>query len=440
MAVALAALMALQGGAAALAAPLAAVAGAQVPQRAAGAQAPQRATGDWGFTHRFTALKLPVPPLVWEVRLECFSASGCTADAGLVFGPTDSNGHGITFTGTTATSEPLVDSLGRTVGVCRSTPAPSGSVTCRSHDSHIDVPDGGYVEAATTVTFAAFTPTKAGEPLASSSWSDSPSQVNPRNNLDNDEQEIITTPKPNPVETWIDPTATAFAAGQAGQTEEAGIICTSEGFCWAKAGTTFRAQLKPAGVYFAQAPGADMTIDGFDVAFSCRFGQTGGYAGPGTNIARCSLLSRSIIDHYGEAFIRLTIKAAAASYPQNHNYGLVLHPWTGMSGQPIGTDLSIVAPVVITTTSPLPPGTESSAYSVTLAATGGVPTIKNPFAPPALHHRWAMVAGSLPPGLALRAGVISGTPTAGGTFTFTLRVSDRHGDSVEDQFTLVVNG
>ena len=59
-------------------------------------------------------------------------------------------------------------------------------MTCRSHDSHIDVPDGGYVEAATTVTFAAFTPTKAGEPLASSSWSDSPSQVNPRNNLDND--------------------------------------------------------------------------------------------------------------------------------------------------------------------------------------------------------------------------------------------------------------
>jgi fibronectin type 3 domain-containing protein len=50
-----------------------------------------------------------------------------------------------------------------------------------------------------------------------------------------------------------------------------------------------------------------------------------------------------------------------------------------------------------------------------LAATGGLPP-----------YTWSVIQGSLPAGLTLDAnsGVISGTPTAPGTFNFTMQVSD----------------
>ncbi len=69
--------------------------------------------------------------------------------------------------------------------------------------------------------------------------------------------------------------------------------------------------------------------------------------------------------------------------------------------------------------STLPQGTEGEPYVTTLGATGGTPP-----------YNWAVAAGSLPPGLALGScpgsscGVISGTPSAFGTFSFTLQVSD----------------
>jgi hypothetical protein len=75
---------------------------------------------------------------------------------------------------------------------------------------------------------------------------------------------------------------------------------------------------------------------------------------------------------------------------------------------------STPADVVLTTTS-LPAGTVSVAYSATLAATGGVTP-----------YGWSVVAGALPAGLSLNAttGVISGTPTTEGSATFTIRVND----------------
>jgi hypothetical protein len=67
------------------------------------------------------------------------------------------------------------------------------------------------------------------------------------------------------------------------------------------------------------------------------------------------------------------------------------------------------------TTSALVSGTESSAYSQTLHAAGGTPA-----------YSWSITSGSLPTGLTLAAGsgVISGTPTASGTFSFTAKVTD----------------
>jgi len=67
------------------------------------------------------------------------------------------------------------------------------------------------------------------------------------------------------------------------------------------------------------------------------------------------------------------------------------------------------------TTSALPNGTVQLAYSATPAATGGTPP-----------YSWSVVSGSLPSGLTLdtSTGAITGTPTAAGQYSFTLRAQD----------------
>ncbi len=72
-----------------------------------------------------------------------------------------------------------------------------------------------------------------------------------------------------------------------------------------------------------------------------------------------------------------------------------------------------VLPLVISPAA-LPAAVINSAYSATLTAGGG----KQPFT-------WALASGTLPPGLSISAGgVISGTPTALGTTTFKVQVTD----------------
>lgn len=66
----------------------------------------------------------------------------------------------------------------------------------------------------------------------------------------------------------------------------------------------------------------------------------------------------------------------------------------------------------ISTTS-LPPAVEGQAYSAQLSATGGSGT-----------YVWSLASGSsLPAGLSLSAsGLISGTPSVSGSFSFTVEV------------------
>jgi Putative Ig domain len=72
-----------------------------------------------------------------------------------------------------------------------------------------------------------------------------------------------------------------------------------------------------------------------------------------------------------------------------------------------------VTPVTITTTS-IPSGQVGTAYSTALAASGGTTP-----------YSWSISSGSLPAGLTLStASTISGTPTASGSFTFTVKVTD----------------
>ena len=81
--------------------------------------------------------------------------------------------------------------------------------------------------------------------------------------------------------------------------------------------------------------------------------------------------------------------------------------------QGVGTITNDDVPVTVSPGS-LPNGTVAAAYSQTISASGGV-------AP----YSFAITAGAVPAGLTLSpAGTLSGTPTAGGTFNFTVTATD----------------
>jgi subtilisin family serine protease len=130
--------------------------------------------------------------------------------------------------------------------------------------------------------------------------------------------------------------------------------------------------------------------------------------------------------------------------------GLTLASSTGViSGTPTGTgttnltaqvtdansltatqalNLTVVAPLTVTTTS-LPGGTQNTAYSTTLAATGGTTP-----------YTWSVASGTLPSGLMLASstGVISGTPTGTGTSKFTVQVTDANSVTANQALSLTV--
>ena len=95
----------------------------------------------------------------------------------------------------------------------------------------------------------------------------------------------------------------------------------------------------------------------------------------------------------------------------------------------------VISPALSITTTSLPAGTVAIAYSQNIETSGGtLPII------------WSVTAGSLPAGLTLAGnsmgvGVISGTPTAAGSSTFTVTATDSSTPkvSVNQQFTLVIN-
>ena len=90
--------------------------------------------------------------------------------------------------------------------------------------------------------------------------------------------------------------------------------------------------------------------------------------------------------------------------------------------------LSVIAPLTITTTSPLNTGLVGVAYSQTVEASGGT-------AP----YSWSITSGSLPSPLQLSsAGVITGTPTGVSSSNFTIRVRDSNNVEVLKPFTLDV--
>lgn len=70
-------------------------------------------------------------------------------------------------------------------------------------------------------------------------------------------------------------------------------------------------------------------------------------------------------------------------------------------------------PVTVETTPPPPDGEIGAPYSHTFTASGGTPGFV-----------WALDSGTLPPGLVLTGSGLAGSPSAGGTYHFTMRVTD----------------
>jgi PKD repeat protein len=116
--------------------------------------------------------------------------------------------------------------------------------------------------------------------------------------------------------------------------------------------------------------------------------------------------------------------------------GTVLTDYDGQSRQSptdIGADQYQNAPSSLTVSpATIPAAVVNTFYTATLSATGGSGT-----------YIFAVSSGNLPSWLTLNAktGQLSGTPTAAGTSTFTVTVSDLHASGLtgSQQFTLTVN-
>ena len=145
----------------------------------------------------------------------------------------------------------------------------------------------------------------------------------------------------------------------------------------------------------------------------------------------------------GSLILALVAANATGSSPttMTMSSGSVTLPWIG-SGQTFsninitpkglvaGIFSAIVPPLPVITTTYTPGGAVGAAYSFTFNATSGTPP----------YVSWAVTSGSLPGGLSLSsAGVISGTPTTTGVYSFTVTVTDTAGFTAATAFEIVVN-
>jgi hypothetical protein len=92
--------------------------------------------------------------------------------------------------------------------------------------------------------------------------------------------------------------------------------------------------------------------------------------------------------------------------------------------------LTVTCAAVALSPTTLPAGTAGASYTQTLTASGG-----------AGPYSFTNTVGSLPAGLSLSGGgVLSGTPSASGTNTFTVTATDTNGCSGSQAYTLNVSG
>jgi len=104
---------------------------------------------------------------------------------------------------------------------------------------------------------------------------------------------------------------------------------------------------------------------------------------------------------------------------------------TDANGSTDRTTLTItIQPQVTITTNTLPPGVVGTSYSFPLGAAGGLPD-----------YAWAQPTGVLPDGITLDSvtGILAGTPTTAGAYTFQILITDAGGGTDTASLVLVVN-
>jgi arabinan endo-1,5-alpha-L-arabinosidase len=117
------------------------------------------------------------------------------------------------------------------------------------------------------------------------------------------------------------------------------------------------------------------------------------------------------------------------------NYWFVLHCTVAVSllqscggGESPAPVSSSPTPLTVTATT-LPGGTVSASYSATLTASGGT----------GAGYEWTVSGGALPGGLTLASGgILAGTPTAAGSFNFTVTVTDSSGNAATASLSVVI--
>ncbi len=95
---------------------------------------------------------------------------------------------------------------------------------------------------------------------------------------------------------------------------------------------------------------------------------------------------------------------------------------------PLALNATNMTAITISPTT-LSDATVGTSYSQTFTASGG-----------ASPYSWQVIGSDFPPGLSLSvSGVMSGNPTTGGTYTFTIRATDNNGINKDEVLSLTVN-
>ncbi|OLG40041.1 hemagglutinin [Xanthomonas oryzae pv. oryzae] len=166
-------------------------------------------------------------------------------------------------------------------------------------------------------------------------------------------------------------------------------------------------------------------------ALSIGFG-VGGTATSGTDYAA---VNSPLVIAAGQTTGTITINPTADSTVEpDETVVISLNAGSGYTvGSPNSATGTILNDDAVVTISPasLPAATAGSAYSQTLSASGGTPG-----------YTFVVSAGTLPAGLTLSAsGVLSGTPTASGSFNFTVTATDSGAPTSGSRaYTLTVAG
>lgn len=123
--------------------------------------------------------------------------------------------------------------------------------------------------------------------------------------------------------------------------------------------------------------------------------------------------------YYGVAVAHNIQTSAAALNPT----------WNITTSTDINSAIVIFQPALDILDTTLPDGVTNKPYSKTLTPAGGTGSIT-----------WAVTSGSLPNGITLNAstGVLSGSPTLAGTYSFTITATDSLGSTDSQAFTLTV--